>query len=181
MSKDEHLRGFPMLPAWDRDQRDPNWSAGAYHGMRMRAANGQAAYGFHRATHEHDLLGYGGFHGVYDEGTGRYGADGAFHHPSLEARDPRARKRLAAATPPEMAGRVEDGGVRADNRYLAQYNVASQELHDRPEGRGYGHAPAGGRDGALAEPGIRERTDERGYAGYNRSGFAGGRTLDPRK
>jgi hypothetical protein len=43
---------------------------------------------------------------------------------------------------------VEDGGVRADNRYLRQYNAASPEL-ERPDGRGFGHAPRGGRDGTL--------------------------------
>lgn len=181
-TRDEHLRGFPMDPGWDRDQPDPNWSAGQYHGMRMRPGGRQAAYGFHRLSRERDLLGYGGFHGVYDEGPGRFGADGAFRHPSLEARDPRARKALGAGEPSD-ARRVEDGGVRADNRYLAQYNAESPELAARPEGRGYGHAPAGGEDGALTDPGTRERpTDERHHAGYNRGGFAdAGGTLDPRK
>ena len=173
-----------MNPAWERDHRDPNWSAGRYHGMRMHGSPGQAAYGFHRLTHESDLLGYGGFQGVYDEGTGRFGRDGAFRHPSLEARDPRAHKALGGGSHAVGgAENVEDGGVRADNRYLRQYNTASPQLEGGGAGgRGFGHAPAGGRDGELGVSGSREGpTDERGYAGYNRSGFAPGQPMDPRK
>ncbi len=82
-TRDEHLRGFPMDPAWERDQPDPNWSGGAYHGMRMRPSGRQAAYGFHRLVRERDLGGYGGFHGLYDEGPGGFDAAGAFRHRRL--------------------------------------------------------------------------------------------------
>lgn len=180
-TRDEHLRGYPMLPAWDRNHADPNWSAERYHGMRMHPGGRQAAYGYHRLTHQIDLLGYGGFQGLYDEGTGRFGPAGAFHHPALEARDPRARKRLVDGG--GEPGGVEDGGVRGDNRYLRQYNAASPALENGGAAeRGFGHAPAGGRDGELAaREGAERPTDERGYAGYNRGGFAPGQPMDPRK
>ena len=184
--RDEHLRGYPMDPQWEEDQPlDPNWSAGRYYGMRMRPGQRQAAYGLHRLSRQRDLLGYGGFHGVYDEGAGRFDAAGAFRHPRIEGNRHRRLRLVGGGTPDDASRHVEDGGVRADNRYLGQYNAASPMLRDGHEGElGYGHAPAGGRDGELAQPGSRGRTDERGYAGYNQSGFApdgSASPLDPRR
>lgn len=177
-ARDENLRGHTMEPGWERDQPDPNWSAGQYHGMRMRPGGGQAAYGFHRLTHERDLLAHGGFHGIYGAGPGRFDGAGAFRHPRLEELRHRGHAPLLGRGEAEAEtgdpNRVEDGGVRADNRYLRQYNAASPMLKDgHEEELGYGHAPAGGRDGELTDTGSRERpTDERRYAGYNQAGFA---------
>jgi hypothetical protein len=184
--RSEHPSGFPLEPGWERDQPDPNWSAGQYHGMRMRPSGRQAAYGLHRLSRERDLLGHGGFHGLYGRGAGRYAADGTFRHPALEA-EPQRGLRLPARGAAERAtsegARVEDGGVRGDNRYLRQYNAESAELRERPEGRAYGHAPAGGVDGRLTGKESRERgTDERGHAGYDPSVVAKDDSagLDPR-
>jgi hypothetical protein len=185
-ARDEHLRGFSMEPGWDRNQPDPNWSGGEYHGMRMRPGGRQAAYGFHRLTHESDLRGYGGFFGLYDEGPGKFDAAGTFHHHRLGGAR-RGTKRLlgSRAAGLDDRSRVEDGGVRADNRYLRQYNAESSMLKDgREQELGYGHAPSGGRDGVLTDSGRRERaTDERGKMGYNQGGFAneGGPGVDPGK
>jgi hypothetical protein len=143
--RDPHLRGYPMNPSWERDHADPNWSAGAYHGLRMTLGGRQAAYGFHRLARQADLLGYGGFQGVYDEGAGRF-EGGVFRHPRM---GPAARPaRLSAG---DTAAGVENGGVRGDNRYLRQYNAASAALTgDGAGGRGFGHAPVGGSDGTLS-------------------------------
>jgi hypothetical protein len=174
-SSDPFLRGFPMEPGWEREQPDPNWSAGRYHGMRMAPRPRQAAYGFHRMSREADLLGHGGFYGLYDEGPGHFEGD-VFRHPSLRPTTP----------PRQLSGgggvvRVEDGGVRADNRYLRQYNAASPALEGGGEGRrGFGHAPAGAGEGTLTggTAGPEDRTQE----GYNPGGFApaGPDALDPR-
>jgi hypothetical protein len=143
--RDEHARGLPMDPGWERDQPDPNWSAGQYHGMRMRPGGRQAAYGFHRLSRERDLLAHGGFHGIYGAGPGRFDRTGAFRHPRLEQLGHRRQRLLsgtAARAESDDPGRVEDGGVRADNRYLRQYNAASPMLKDgHAQELGYGHAP----------------------------------------
>jgi hypothetical protein len=182
---DPYLRGYPMDPRWeDGDPLDPNWSEGRYHGMRMRPVPGQAAYGFHRMARERDLLGHGGFQGVYDEGPGRFDEHGAFRHPRLEGQGG-PRRRLGQGHGEPAPRRVEDGGVRGEAGYLRQYNAESPMLRDgRAEERGFGWAPAGGRDGEYGGGEPRERaTDERGYAGYNQGGFAGeqGPGLDPRR
>jgi hypothetical protein len=179
---DPYFRGYPMGPQWGSPHRDPNWHDGEYHGNRMDRNPGQAAYGFHRQMRERDLQGYGGFDGIYDEGPGSYNREGQFQHPYFQGQMQHPRSR------PERydAGmrHVEDGGVRHDTRFLRQYNAASPGLQ-RGYDRGYGWAPAGGREGGFTNPGPRGReTNERGYAGYNRGGFAPGQgtaSLDPRK
>jgi hypothetical protein len=154
--RDEYERGLPMDPGWERDQPDPNWSAGQYHGMRMRPGGRQAAYGFHRQSRERDLLAHGGFHGIYGAGPGRFDAGGAFRHPRLEQLRHRGQRLLGGAAARAEADdprRVEDGGVRADNRYLRQYNAASPMLRDgHEEELGYGHAPAGSPERSATTP-----------------------------
>lgn len=44
--------------------QDPNFRGG-YHGMRMNARNGQAAYGAHRLVRRADLESMGGFTGIH--------------------------------------------------------------------------------------------------------------------
>jgi hypothetical protein len=183
---DPYYGGYPMGPEWGRPHpMDPNWADGEYHGQRMGWDHRQAGYGYHRQMRERDLQGYGGFDGIYDEGPGRYNAEGQFEHPYFrgEMRHPRSR--------PEPRGydrgmrHVEDGGVRGDARFLRQYNANSPQLRGGGYDRGFGWAPAGPREGQLTNPGLRGRpTDERGYAGYNRGGFApdaGPRGASPRQ
>ena len=178
---DPYRRGYSMDPDWGRPHPlDPNWADGEYHGMRMQRQPGHAAYGFHRQVRENDLQGYGGFDGIYDEGPGRYNREGQFQHPYFhgQMQHPRSQPLRYDAG----MRHVEDGGVRGDTRYLRQYNAQSPMLRGGGYDRGYGWAPAGGREGELTRPDLRgERTDERGYAGYNRGGFAAeqGPGLDP--
>lgn len=184
---DPYRRGYPMGPEWGRPHpQDPNWADGEYHGMRMRRQPGHGAYGLHRLTHEHDLQGYGGFDGIYDEGPGTYDPQGVYHHPYFRGRLQHGRSAEVTRGGYDAVFRhVENGGVRGDTRYLRQYNSDSPALRGRGGyDRGYGWAPAGGREGGLARPGPNGRTNERGYAGYNRGGFApeqGTPGLDPRK
>lgn len=172
---DPYARGYPMGPEWGRPHTmDPNWADGEYHGQRMGWGHREGAYGYHRQMHQHDLQGYGGFNGIYDEGTGSYNRDGQFEHPYFRGQMQHRSSR------PMMHGydagmrHVENGGVRHDARFVRQYNANSPGL--RTGGgydRGYGWAPHGPRDGTFTNPGPRGRpTDERGYAGYNRGGFA---------
>ena len=186
---DPYRRGYPMAPDWGRPHPlDPNWADGEYHGMRMQRQPGHGAYGFHRQMRERDLQGYGGFDGIYYEGPGQYDSAGVYRHPYFEGRLQHGRSHDVTA----MGGydavyrHVENGGVHRDTRYLRQYNAESPALRGRGGyDRSYGHAPAGGRDGELTRPDIYgARTDERGYNGYNRGGFAPGQGtpgLDPRK
>ncbi|HEX6037050.1 hypothetical protein [Longimicrobium sp.] len=203
---DPNYRGYPMGPQWGRPHpMDPNWSDGQYHGTRMDWSHRQGAYGFHRQMREHDLQGYGGFNGLYDEGPGAYNAEGQFEHPYFRGRvqSPRARA-LPRGYDAGMRGRYDqgmrgrydagmrdgygagprhgsNGGVRADTRFLRQYNAGSPGLRGGYD-RGYGWAPSGPREGELTNPHLRGReTNERGYAGYNRGGFAQeqGPGLDP--
>jgi hypothetical protein len=144
-------RQLPMHPGWGEPQPlDPNWHDGSYHGLRMRLDAQRGAYGFHRMYRAPDLGGHGGYDGRYDAGRGTFGPDGLYRDPFDGDRALRAAPgRLPPADEAESAPRhVEDGGVRSDNRYLQQYNAASPEL-ERPDGRGFGHAPRGGRDGML--------------------------------
>lgn len=180
---DPYFGGYPMGPQWGQPHRDPNWHDGQYHGTRMGWNHRQGAYGTHRQMRERDLQGYGGFDGIYDEGTGSYNAEGQFDHPYFHGRMQHPRSRPQGYD----AGmrHVQDGGVRGDTRYLRQYNAQSPGL--RGAGgydRGYGWAPSGPREGSFTNPDVRGRTDERRYAGYNRGGFApeGGPVgLDPGK
>lgn len=182
---DPYVRGYPMGPQWGRPQRDPNWHDGEYHGGRMEWSHDQGAYGFHRAQHPYDLQGYGGVDGIYDEGRGHYNASGQFEHPYFNGRMNHPRSQPLRSGYDAGMRHVEDGGVRGDTRYLRQYNANSPMLRGGGYDRGYGWAPAGEREGGLTDPGQRSRgTNERGYAGYNRGGFApqrGGPGLDPRK
>lgn len=181
---DPYFRGYPMGPEWGRPHpMDPNWHDGEYHGQRMGWDHRQAGYGFHRRMREQDLQGYGGFDGIYDEGTGSYNAEGQFDHPYFHGRMEHPRTRPMTLGYDAGMRHVEDGGVRGDASYLRQYNANSPML--RGGGgydRGFGWAPAGHREGGFTNPGPRGRpTDERGYAGYNRGGFAPeqGPGLDP--
>jgi hypothetical protein len=181
---DPYFRGYPMGPQWGSPHRDPNWHDGEYHGHRMEGSHRQGAYGFHRQQHERDLQGYGGFDGIYDEGTGHYNAGGQFDHPYFHGQMQHPRSRPQGYDAGFRQG--QGGGVRGDTRFLRQYNANSPEL--RGGGgydRGFGWAPHGPRDGSFTNPGLRGRqTNERGYAGYNRGGFApeGGPVgLDPGK
>lgn len=186
--EDPYRRGYPMGPEWgELHSMDPNWRGGGYSGQRMDWRHGQAAYGFHRQTRERDLQGYGGFDGIYDEGPGRYNAEGQYEHPYFHGRmqhPSSAPMRRGYDYDAGMRPREGDGGVRGDARFVRQYNAHSPAL--RQGGgydRGYGWAPSGPREGGFG-PGVRGRTDERGYAGYNRGGFAPGQGpagVDPRK
>lgn len=185
LPEDPYRRGYPMGPEWgERHAMDPNWRDGDYHGQRMEWRHGEGAYGFHRQTRERDLQGYGGFDGIYDEGPGAYNREGQYEHPFFQGRmsHPRSAPRGddAGMQHPEAGG-----GVRGDARFVRQYNAHSPAL--RQGGgydRGYGWAPTGPREGDFVNPAMRGRPDERGYAGYNRGGFApqpGPPGTDPRK
>ena len=185
---DPYRRGYPMGPEWGRPHpQDPNWADGEYHGMRMQRQPGHGAYGFHRQMRENDLQGYGGFDGIYDEGPGEYDRQGVYHHPYFRGELHHGRSaEVTRAGYDAVYRHVENGGVHHDTRYLRQYNSESPALRGRGGyDRSYGNAPRGGRDGELTRPDLRGgRTDERGYAGYNRGGFApgpGAQGLDPRK
>jgi hypothetical protein len=205
---DPYFSGYPMGPQWGRPHpMDPNWSDGEYHGNRMDWSHRQGAYGFHRQAREHDLQGYGGFDGIYDQGPGTYNAEGQFQHPYFQGRTQPPRGRGTASHgrydagmrgryDAGMRGRYDagmrggygagpqhgtNGGVRGDTRFLRQYNAGSPGLRGGYD-RGYGWAPGGPREGGLTNPQMRGReTNERGYAGYNRGGFAQeqGPGLDP--
>ncbi len=56
---------------------DPNYRRGVYLGERMRAGEGQAAYGRYRLRHADDLGGYGGFRGFPEYPYPRRGYDRA--------------------------------------------------------------------------------------------------------
>ena len=172
---DPFFRGYPMGPEWGRPHpMDPNWSDGEYHGNRMDGSHRQGAYGAHRQVREQDLQGYGGFDGIYDEGPGTYNREGQFEHPYFQGRMQHPRSRPVRHGYDAGLRYVQDGGVRNDTRFLRQYNAQSPGLRSGYD-RGYGWAPAGRHEGGLTSPGLRGReTDERGYAGYNRGGFAQG-------
>lgn len=160
---DPYFRGYPMGPEWGRPHRDPNWRDGEYHGNRMGWSHHQGAYGFHRQTHEHDLQGYGGFDGIYDEGSGWYNREGQFEHPYFFGRmqHPNSRPQRYEAG----VRYVEDGSVRRDTRYLRQYNAESPMLREGYE-RGFGWAPAAPLERDAAQqlgPAPRGRYD-RGFA-----------------
>lgn len=176
-------RGLNMGPHWgNRDDPDPNWRGGHYHGMRMDPSGRyQAAYGRYRQDHARDLGGYGGFDGRHDSGPGRWDREGLYHDPFDEERH---HHRYGAYGPRRPVSRPydrpyrEDGGVRGDNRYLRQYNAHSPELR-RGYDRGYGYA-----EGPDAPPmrGVDARggrTREREYGGYNTGGFSDGKYPDP--
>jgi hypothetical protein len=169
---DPYFGGYPMGPQWGTPHRDPNWHDGEYHGHRMDGNHRQGAYGFHRQQHQDDLQGYGGFNGIYDEGTGRYNAGGQFDHPYFHGQMQHTRSRPQGYDAGFRQG--QGGGVRGDTRFLRQYNANSPALQGRGGyDRGFGWAPHGPREGGFTNPELRGRdTHERGYAGYNRGGFA---------
>jgi hypothetical protein len=167
---DPYFRGYPMGPEWGRPHpMDPNWGDGEYHGNRMGGSPRQGAYGVHRQVHQHDLEGYGGFDGIYDEGPGTYNREGQFEHPYFHGRMQHPHSRPVRGYDTGML----DGGVRGDTRFLRQYNAQSPGLRNGGYDRGYGWAPSSRQEGDLTHPELRGRgTDERGYPGYNRGGFA---------
>lgn len=171
-----------MGPQWGEPHSlDPNWRDGEYHGHRMRLRPAAGAYGWHRAHHAYDLGGHGGFDGLYDEGPGWYDRAGQYHHPSIDQHEWHVRRGGPRAYD-GWARHVEDGGVRGDAQYLRQYNAASPMLRGGYD-RGYGWAPAGRERAGPGPRRLRRPMDERGYAGYNRGGFAQEQRpgLDPRK
>jgi hypothetical protein len=182
---DPYYRGFPMGPQWGRPHPlDPNWADGEYHGQRMEFDHRHGAYGWYRRAHERDLQSSGGFDGIYDEGDGRYDAHGIYHHPMYHGRvqQPRTRGMPRDYRYDAQYRHVENGGVRRDSRFLGQYNRNSVGLRYGSEyDRGYGHAPGARGEGRFVPPSARANPNERGYAGYNRGGFAPSRGLDPRK
>lgn len=172
---DPYLREYPMGPEWGRPHPlDPNWRDGEYHGMRMEYSHRHGAYGFHRRTHEDDLLGYGGFDGLYDEGPGAFDREGMYRHPYFRGRVTHGHSGHVTHAGYDAEFRhVEDGGVRGDVRYLRQYNAESPMLRGGRYDRGYGWAPAGPGEGGLTRPDLRRaHIDEQRYAGYNTGGFA---------
>lgn len=184
---DSNYRELELGPQWGRPQPlDPNWRDGDYHGHRMGYDHRHGAYGWHRMVHENDLRFAGGFNGLYDEGEGRYDQHGIYHHPRLEGR---VRHGRTGQMPRQLAydggyRHVEDGGVRRDSRVLGQYNANSVGLRYGGDYRGYGQAPGPRGEGRYVPESARQRTDERGYNGYNRGGFGdngGGTPMDPRK
>jgi hypothetical protein len=102
-----YARDFMGIPARLRGEagRDPNFRGG-YRGMRMRSEGWQAAYGWHRWTHEGDLGPHGAFGGVH------------------------------GGRPRRAAPGQQDGGVRSryDRELLRTFNASSERLRD-PTGR----------------------------------------------
>ena len=184
---DSQYREMELAPQWGRPQPlDPNWRDGDWHGHRMEADHRHGAYGRHRMTHRSDLGFAGGFNGIYDEGDGRYDRQGIFHHPRLEGnpRQAPARQPAPRYTYDQGFRHVENGGVQRDSRFLGQYNRNSVGLRYGGDYRGYGQAPGVRGQGQYAPESARRPTNERGYNGYNRGGFAdngGGGPMDPRK
>jgi len=114
---------FMGIPAgsWTPRGMDPNYRGG-YRGMRMRGDDRQAAYGWHRWTHEEDFAGSGGFLGRVDRPLRPSGEGGYRRPPAAYDRD------------------WEGGGVRdlrRDPRAMREFNANSPALH--PE-EGYGPA-----------------------------------------
>ena len=182
---DPYYRGYPMGPQWGQPHPlDPNWADAEYHGGRMEFDHRHGAYGWYRQAHERDLQSSGGFDGIYDEGPGRYDAHGVYHHPMHRGRvqRPRTQGMPRDYRYDAQYHHVENGGVRQDSRFLGQYNRNSVGLRYGGEyDRGFGHAPGGQGEGRFVPPSSRAHPNERGYAGYNRGGFAPARGLDPRK
>ncbi len=169
---DPNYGGYPMGPEWGRPHpMDPNWSDGTYRGARMGWSHHQGGYGYHRQMREQDLMGHGGFDGIYDEGPGRYNAEGQFEHPYFYGHMQHPRSRPLRHGYDAGMRFVQDGGVRGDTRYLRQYNAHSPALRG-PYDRGYGWAPAGPHEGGFRPDPRGHETEEHRYAGYNRGGFA---------
>lgn len=181
---DPYYRGFPMGPQWGRPHPlDPNWADGEYHGQRMNPDRHNAAYGWYRQAHERDLQSHGGFDGIYDEGQGSFDQGGIHHHAMYGGRVQRPRTQAIPRHGRYDAQfrHVENGGVQRDTRYLGQYNRNSVALRYGSEyDRGYGQAPGPRGEGRYIPDSVRAGTNERGYNGYNRGGFAPPNGLDPR-
>lgn len=156
---------------------DPNHRNG-YHGMRMRAHPGQAAYGWHRWTHEADLETHGGYggrqlsgsydrdHRSADRGS-RY--DLELHHAG------RGRSPWPIDDDHLHAGGVRD--LRYDDELLREFNADSIRFRNegRYRGRGGSGRPrleSGGRGGRSAyDHGFRR--------GYGNRGMSDGGYTDP--
>lgn len=128
-------RDYQGIPARLDENRgmDPN-HRGAYRGMRMRSGPGQAAYGWHRWTHEQDLETSGGFRGTH--GGGPAGSQDRFRN-----------------SRPRYDRDLQGGGVahdwRYDTAYLRDFNADSIRFRDEGWGQGRGrNDTAGGRSAA---------------------------------
>lgn len=173
-------RELPMGPGWSwDDQADPNYRGGEYHGMRMHAdGRHTAAYGEQRFYRQGDLGGSGGFDGRYDLPEGRFDREG-YYHEAWEGHGAPPEPRWAGRPPRDEGPRMRyDGGVRYDIDYLRQYNSASPALGHGPH-RSWGYAPGPDAPTMRHVDSRGQRTDERGYAGYNRGGFAEGKFPGP--
>ncbi|HEV2149104.1 MAG TPA: hypothetical protein VGR37_16980 [Longimicrobiaceae bacterium] len=188
-------RGFSMRPEPIRGRSlDPNYSGGEYRGMRMgngygahEAYGGQAEYGRYRLDNADDLGGFGGYDGIEDRNwrlrrdTGTYepvrgagrGYDRQYSGPdefNWRGHDVQLRGRGAGGRQ-----RVEDGGVRADNRYLHQFNENSPAFrHGGAYDRNFGHAEGAPRRSPGDGPYDRDhfRRDANRYGGKSSGGFA---------
>lgn len=176
----ESMRGFDMRPGRSGVRgADPNYRGG-YGGLRMEPGyGGQAAYGWHRATHRDELGGYGGYRGVdrrYDQ-MGGYRTNPVYngeYENQYGSRGHNIRRGYDNGYGPGG-----DGGVRGDTRYLGQYNSHSPGIQNAP-GRGYdrnfGWAPGPEQGGGRAASGGRdprhEPLREHGSNGYNSGGFS---------
>jgi hypothetical protein len=67
---------------------------------------------------------------------------------------------------------AQDGGVRYDREYLRQYNSGSPGLRQGGPRRSWGFGDAHDAPPMRGRDERGQPTDERGYAGYNRGGFA---------
>ena len=172
---DSHPRGMWMGPGWNHDHdSDPNFRGGEYHGMRMGSTPGyQAAYGRQRMHSAGDLGGYGGYDGRYDLPEGVYDREGYYHERDAPrmARGPR----YGADYRPEWEG----GGVRGGREYLRQYNANSPALRGGGPERAWGFSEGPDARSMRGRDARGQRTDERGYNGYNQGGFSEGKFAGP--
>lgn len=151
-----HARGAGAWPVrgYDRDVRGGREMRG-YDADLRREMRGYDA-GFHgRGRYDAELRGY-------DAGVRGWSARAGYDA------EMRARGGPVMGAPRPQEGAPWDGGVRASNAFLRQYNSASPGIHADDQAW-WGYAEGGGRthpDDPRGRP-----TDERGYAGYNRGGY----------
>jgi hypothetical protein len=151
----EDYQGIPARIEGARGM-DPNHRDGGYRGMRMTSGPHQAAYGWHRWTHEGDFETSGGFRGRYGGGPAR-----------SEDRFRNSRPRYDA----DLRGR---GGVhdwRYDTEYLRDFNADSVRFRDggqwgggsRPGEGGKMRSARRGYDTGFRWKGAERTTSEGGY------------------
>jgi hypothetical protein len=148
--------GIPANPSENRGM-DPNHRNG-YQGMRMYGGPRQAAYGWHRWTHERDLETSGGFHGRHEGTPGE--SRGQFGRPRYD-QDHRG------------GGGVHD--LRHETRYLRDYNADS--IRFREEGSRAGERQQRERSNrdAVAGDRVRRRGYDTGFSrGYGNRGLSDG-------